>query len=416
MPANSAPAKASAREFDIVVFGATGFVGRLVAEYLAQAAPEGTRIALAGRSADRLEAVRSELSDSATDWPLIVADSSDKDAMDELAGRTRMVATTVGPYAKYGMTLVGACARAGTNYADLTGEVLFVRDSINRFQSLAHETGAKIVHACGFDSIPSDLGVLAAFNAAQGDDAGDLLNTTLLVKSLRGGFSGGTIDSLRNQVDQVKADRSLRHIVNDPYSLSPDRRAEPKPGDKPDGLSFRRDSRLGEWVGPFVMGPYNTRIVRRSNALTDWSYGRDFRYEEVMGFGNSLTSPVFAAGTSAGLGSAVIGMGFKPSRMVLDRVLPAPGEGPSEEDRANGRFRIEVHAQTTSGKRYVATVAAQGDPGYAATSVMLGQSALCLALDDLPAPGGVLTPATAMGTALIDRLREADFEISVATA
>ena len=404
------------RALDIVVFGATGFVGKLVAAYLAGHAPAGTRIGLAGRSKDRLQAAQLALGAAARDWPLLVADTADPAALDALATSTRVVATTVGPYARYGLPLVESCARHGTDYADLTGEVLFVRDCLDRYQQVAVGSGARIVHACGFDSIPSDLGVLLLHERAVADGAGQLESTTLVAR-MKGGVSGGTLDSLRAQAEAVSADGSRRAILADPYALSPDRAAEPDLGPQGDGLVPTYDRRVG-WTAPFVMAPYNTRIVRRSNALLGWAYGREFRYREVMGFGKGPLAPGLAAGTSTGLALASVGMGFAPTRALLDRVLPSPGEGPSAQVQRSGRFRMELTADTSTGARYRAVVAAQGDPGYAATSVMLGESALCLALDRdrLPVRAGMLTPATAMGDVLVARLRAAGFTLTVEAA
>ena len=405
----------SARDLDVVIFGATGFVGRLLAGHLARHAPDTARIALAGRSRERLEQVRATLDGPAADWPLVVADVGDPGSVTAMAQRARVVATTVGPYQRYGLPVVEACAVAGTHYADLTGEVLFVRQTVDRFHDAAAASGARIVHACGFDSVPSDLAVLLAAEQARADGEGDLQDTVLHVVSMKGGVSGGTIDSARAQAEAASADRSLQAVVDDPYALSPDRSAEPDLGDERDRMTVGRDPELGRWTGPFVMAPFNTRIVRRSNALQDWAYGRRFRYREVMGFGTSPLAPVLATGMTAGLAVGLAGMSFAPTRAVLDRVLPAPGEGPGEKARANGHFRVEVVARTSTGARYTATVAAKGDPGYAATAVMQGESALCLALDRerLPDRAGVLTPATAMGTALADRLRARGFEIGV---
>jgi short subunit dehydrogenase-like uncharacterized protein len=405
----------SARDLDVVVFGASGFVGRLLAAHLAQAAPDRLRIGLAGRSADRLASVRAGLGPRAADWPLLVADVQDPSSIAELAGRARVVATTVGPYQRYGLPLVAACATAGTDYVDLTGEVLFVRQSIDRWHTVAVDSGACIVHACGFDSVPSELAVLLCAEQAAAEGAGTLEDTVLLVKAMNGGFSGGTIDSMRTQLDAVAADPAMRRLVDDPYSLSPDRSAEPELGDERDRMTVQKDPELGRWTGSFVMAPFNTRIVRRSNALSDYAYGRRFRYREVMGYGRSPLAPLVAAGTTTGLAVGMAGMSFAPARAVLDRVLPEPGSGPSEAARERGHFRIEVVARTSTGARFTSTVAAKGDPGYKATAVMQGESALCLALDRdrLPQRAGVLTPATAMGTALADRLRAQGFEITV---
>ena len=400
----------SEREYDVVLHGATGFVGRLTARHLAAHAGEA-KVALSGRSKDKLLALRDELG---VDWPLVVADAADPGSLAELAASTRAVATTVGPYAKYGLPLVRACADAGTSYADLTGEVLFVRDSHEAAHERARETGARIVHSAGFDSIPSDLGVLLLHEQATADDEGTLDETVLVLVSMKGGVSGGTIDSMRTQVDVVKSDGSLRRVLADPYALSPDRSAEPDLGGERDVLLPVRDPLLGRWVAPFVMASYNTRIVRRSNALLGHAYGPRFRYREVMSVGSAPVAPVLAGAVSAGLGSLALGMALPPTRALLDRVLPKPGSGPSERVQQTGHFRVEIHTRTSTGARYVATVAAHGDPGYAATAVMLGESALCLGTDDLTSPGGVLTPAVAMGDHLVGRLRARGFELSVA--
>jgi short subunit dehydrogenase-like uncharacterized protein len=397
------------RELDVVVFGATGFVGRLVAGYLAGHVPGGVRVGLAGRSQRRLADVRAGLGGAAAGWPLLVADSADPPSLAALARAARVVVSTVGPYRAQGMALVRACAEAGTDYADLTGEVLFIRDSIDHCHELAAGSGARIVHGCGFDSVPSDLGVLLLHLAARADDAGDLQDTTLVVTALRGGISGGTLASLIGQQEEVRASAVRRQMVADPYALSPDRAAEPGLGREDDLGRGTYDADLRMWVGPFAMAGVNTRVVRRSNALQGWAYGRRFRYREVTGFGAGPAAPVLAVMTGAGLKAAQAGLEFGPSRALLGRLLPAPGQGPGEKTRRTGYFRIQIHTRTSAGVRYLAAIEAQGDPGYAATSVMLGEAALCLALDrdQLPDQAGVLTPATAMGAALADRLRAA---------
>ena len=389
------------RELDVVVFGATGFVGKLTAEYLAQHAADGVRIGLAGRSEEKLARVKSELG---KDWPTIVADSSDTASMKSLAERCRVVATTVGPYRKYGMPLVEACAEAGTDYIDLTGEPLFIRDSIDRCHAKAEASGARLVHCCGFDSVPSDLGVWLLH-----EEAGELEDTTLVVRGLKGGPSGGTIDSMKTIIDEAKADPAKRKLLLDPYSLSPDRSAEPDLGRQLDVGPPVHDDELGEWLGPFVMASVNTRVVRRSNALQGFAYGRRFRYRETMAMGPGVAGRAKAMALVGGLGTVMGALSLKPTRALLDRVLPKPGEGPSAEARAKGFFKVEIHTRTASGARYVCRIAAQGDPGYAATAVMLGEAALALAADRerLPDRAGVLTPATAFDGVLVDRLRAA---------
>lgn len=430
-------ASTGARANDIVLVGATGFVGRLTAEHLRDHAPEGVRIAIAGRSREKLEALVADLGDATATWPRIIVDVSDPAACADLAAAARVVVTTVGPYASYGGELVKACAVAGTHYADLTGEVLFARDSADAFHDVAARSGARIVHSCGFDSIPSDLGVWETARVVAEEGAGELADTVLFVRSLKGGLSGGTIASMRQQTIAARESLEDRKTINDPYGLSPDRAGEPtkadrsgavtvaEPGAPTRGRISRGLSRIGKlgarlpvrrsedghWTGPFVMASYNTRVVRRSNALLGWRYGRAFRYHEVTDFGTSLTAPLLAAGMTVGLIGFVGGMSFRGTRSLLDRVLPAPGWGPSESTRVNGRFRMEIVAGTTSGAKYATTVAAKADPGYNGTAIMLGQSALCLAEDELTSEGGVLTPAVAMAAPLIERLRTHGFTI-----
>lgn len=398
---------ASARTYDLVVFGATGFVGRLLAAYLAESAPPAVRIALAGRSRPRLLEVRAGLPASAREWPVLEADSGDPASLAALAAQTRVLATTVGPYARYGLPVVEACAAAGTHYADLTGEVLFVREAIDRVDAVARETGARIVHAAGYDSIPSDLSTMLLSARAAADGA-EGLRDVRLVAFVRGGVSGGTVDSLRAQVEALQANPSLRRVAGDPFALSPDRPAEPDTRQPRDARPPARTPD-GRWTAPFVMAHFNSRIVRRSNALQGWAYGRGLSYGEVMGVGRGPLGAVTATGVTAGLLGGLAAMSFAPTRALLDRVLPAPGSGPGEEARRKGWFRMVVDAGTEGGRRYRATAAGQGDPGYAATAVMLGESALALALDGdrLPDRAGSLTPATALGDVLVDRLRAA---------
>jgi short subunit dehydrogenase-like uncharacterized protein len=391
-------------DHDVVVFGATGFVGTLLAAYLAEHAPPDLRVALAGRSPAKLESVRAGLPAAGRGWPLLAADSGDPASLAALAGSTRVLITTVGPYARYGLPVVEACARAGTHYADLTGEVLFVRDAIDRYHELARGSGTRIVHSCGYDSIPSDLATLLLAERAAADGAGGLTDVRLVAYA-RGGFSGGTVDSMRGHIDEMR-DPARRRAATDPYALSPDRAAEPATRQPRDGTKPTRTP-SGVWIAPFVMAPYNTRVVRRSNALQDWRYGRSMAYGEAMACGRGPVGAATAYGVTAGLVAFVSAMNLRPTRAVLDRVLPPPGSGPGETARTKGFFRMVVDAGTEAGSRYRAVAAGPGDPGYAATAVMLGQSTLSLALDELPDRAGCLTPATAFGTVLVDRLRAA---------
>ncbi|MGH3561961.1 MAG: saccharopine dehydrogenase family protein [Mycobacterium sp.] len=409
------------RELDVIVYGATGFVGKLTARYLARA-ETGARIGLAGRSAERLRAVRDDLGAAAQEWPILVADAAEPSTLDAMAARTRVVITTVGPYTRYGLPLVAACAAAGTDYADLAGEAMFVRNSIDGYHKQAADTGARIVHACGFDSIPSDLTVYALYRKACEEGTGELLDTDFVLRNFRGGFSGGTVASGIEMMRTASSDAEARRIVSDPYTLSPDRAAEPELGPQPD-FQRRRGARIapelaGVWVGGFLMAPYNTRIVRRSNALQEWAYGRRFRYTEYMSVGSSVAAPITAA-VATGTNIAALGLGSRYFRLLprrlVERVAPAPGTGPSETVRQLGYYRVETYTTTTTGARCLATIAQRGDPGYQATSVLLGESGLALALDRDKLSGrcGVLTPAAAMGDALLARLPAAGVTLEV---
>lgn len=412
---------ASDREYDIVLYGATGFVGALTARYLATAAGDA-RIALAGRSAERLLAVRETLPPAAQSWALITADASEPSSLAAMAASTRVVITTVGPYLRYGLPLVAACAAAGTDYADLTGEPLFVRKAIDLHHKQAVDTGARIVHACGFDSIPSDMTVFALYRQAERDGAGALGDTNYVVRSFAGGMSGGTIASMTELAREAATDPEARRLLNDPYTLSPDRGAEPELGGQSDAR-WRRGREIapeldGYWVGAFAMAIPNSRIVRRSNALLDYAYGRRFCYAEQMSLGKSVFAPVAAAMATGGNVAAVeLGGRFlnRVPRGALERILPKPGTGPSEQTRENGHYTVETYTTTTTGARYVARMSQKGDPGYKATSVLLGESGLALALDRdaLPDLHGVLTPAAAMGDALLARFPAAGVSLDV---
>lgn len=401
------PIGRATRVHDVVVFGASGFVGALVAEHLARHAPADTHVALAGRSRDKVERVRDGLPSGARDWPVLVADASDPRSLAAMAGTARVVVNTVGPYLRHGLPVVEACARAGTHYADLTAEVPFVRQAIDRYDAVARASGARLVHGCGYDSVPSDLAVLTLHRRVQADDAGPL-GQVLLVARAQGGVSGGTIATTREVVELAARDSSARRLLADPFALSPDRAAEPATPQPPDSPRPER-LRDGGWVAPFPMASVNTRVVRRSNALQGWAYGRSLRYGEVMSAGRGARGAVRAFGLSAGLGLAAAAFTLPLTRALLDRLLPAPGTGPDEDTRERGWFRMELRATTTSGRQYRAVAAGPGDPGYAASAVMLGESALALALDAdrLPDRAGSLTPATGIGDVLVDRLRAA---------
>jgi short subunit dehydrogenase-like uncharacterized protein len=393
----------AAREFDWMLFGATGFTGKLVGEYLAKKR-SGSRCAIAGRSRDKLEAVRAELAlvdSAAAGWPIVVGDALDPADLEAMVRRTRVVCTTVGPYARLGRGLAAACARHGTSYCDLAGEPLFLRESIDENHDVATRTGARIVHACGFDSIPSDLGVFLLHQhfTARGDR---LAEAHLRVLGMKGGPSGGTLASAMETAARA-ADRDNRRKLADPYLLLPD--GAPRGRDGRDQTGPRFDERTGCWTGPFVMAAINTRVVRRSSALL--GYGADFRYDESTETGSGARGYLRAAALSGGLGAAMVLLATPPTRSLLARFLPQPGEGPSRATRESGFFRIAVHGVGASGARATTLVVGTRDPGYGETAKMLGESTLCLAEDALTSPGGVTTPAAAMGSKLVERLRAA---------
>ncbi len=404
------------RRHDVVLFGATGFTGRLVAEYLAPRAPTwGLRWALAGRDRGKLEALRRDLAaidPRAAEQPILIGDARDPASLAAIARDAEVVCTTVGPYAKYGTPLVEACVRNGTDYCDLTGEVTWIREMIDGFHAQAHESGARVVHCCGFDSIPSDLGVHVLQAHAIAAHGAPCARVRLYVGKTKGGVSGGTIASMTGLVDAVKRDRSLLRVLFDPYALHPDGERHGPHAPDPRGAAWDADAKA--WTAPFVMGAINSRVVRRTNALAGWPYGRDFVYDEVMAFPRGPKGAAIAGGVTAGLGAFMGALAIGPTRALLERPgLPKPGEGPSRETRERGCFELRLLGRGTDpdGHPFAveARVEGKSDPGYGETAKMLAESAACLALDgaDLRAEGGILTPAHAMGDRLLGRLRAA---------
>ncbi|MGF1646188.1 MAG: saccharopine dehydrogenase family protein [Kineosporiaceae bacterium] len=402
----------SDRDLDLVVYGATGFAGRLVAEHVARHAPRDLRVGLGGRSVPRLYEARAHLPGRGQTWGFVVADATDPVAVATLARSARVVATTVGPYTRYGAALAAACAAAGTHYVDLTGEVLFMRHSIEANDATARRTGAAIVHACGFDSVPSDLGLWSLHRHAMATGAGELTRVTGLLTGARGGFSGGTIDSMRVQIEEAATNPEVRRIVTDPHALDVGATGVARPGPR-DSFGVAWDAGLGYWLAPFVMAPVNTRVVRRSHALLGGAYGAGFRYREAVGVRGRLRGVGPALAVAAGTLGLFAGMSWPPTRRILDRLLPAPGAGPSERTRRRGYFRFRHVAETTSGRVLTARVGADLDPGYGATAVMLGEAAMTLAAGEGTGRAGALTSATALGDALVERLRAAGFHWEV---
>ncbi len=404
--------------FDLVLWGATGFTGRLTARYLARQVAAGKaspRWALAGRDRARLEAVRADLATldpAAAALPLLLGDSHDADSLAAIVAQTAVVCTTVGPYAFYGTPLVATCARLGRDYCDINGEVVWMAEMIERYQAEAEQTGARIVFNCGYDSIPSDLGVLLLQDEAEARLGRPCDEVWLLVDGMRGGPSGGTMATALHQAE-LMSDPATRRRLADPYLLVPaDRRPSVR---QPNLAPARWDEAANSWLGPSLMAGINTRVVHRTNGLLAGHYGEAFRYGEASRLGRDWRGRLRAHGMRAGMGLFYRLAAAPAARAALERwVLPAPGEGPSRQTRENGYFRLTLLGLVDGAVRVKGRVVGQQDPGYGETSKMLGESALCLALDGerLPDRAGVLTPATAMGHVLTDRLRAAGMTFS----
>jgi len=394
------------REFDIVVVGATGFTGALVADYLCKryGINSELRWAAAGRNADKLAALKESLGPSADTLPLIVADTLDEQSMHDLVRRTRVVLTTVGPYARYGSALVAACATSGTHYCDLAGEVQWVRRMIDLHDDEARRSGARIVHCCGFDSIPMDIGAWFLQREALRRHGAYCESISLLVRAMKGGASGGTMASMMNVMKEARADRNVARTLARAYSLNPVGSQDGPDGGDQRGIRFSPDGQT--WTAPFVMASVNTRVVRRSHALLGYPWGRGFRYDEAIRTGGGIVGWLRAAMITAGLTGLLAVASFKWSRGILQRfVLPKPGSGPDRAAREAGFFKLEQIGRLADGTRLHTAISGDRDPGYGSTSKMLAECAVCLALDKLDGEGGVMTPVTAMAEPLFERLQ-----------
>ncbi|WP_101676189.1 saccharopine dehydrogenase family protein [Alloalcanivorax mobilis] len=378
------------REFDIVVYGASGFTGRLVAEYLHQqyGADADLKWAMAGRSEEKLKAVREEIGvpDSV---PLISADADQPATLQALAARTRVVLTTVGPYQLYGEPLVAACAEAGTDYVDLCGEPAWMRQMIDAHGDTAKRSGARIVFSCGFDSIPFDLGVFFLQEHARKTLGATLPRVKGRVRKMKGTFSGGTAASLKATLAAAKKDPKIYQLLVDPFALTPGFSGPSQPEPK----EPEYDDQLNTWLAPFVMAAINTRNVHRSNALLGHPYGEDFVYDEMV-----ITGPGEKGKATA---EAVTN-----DRSLAGDSAPKPGEGPSKEERDNGFYDVLFIGESADGQILKASVGGDRDPGYGSTSRMITESALCLLRDATDTPGGIWTTAPALGDRLIRRLRD----------
>lgn len=409
------------RPLDLVVFGATSFVGRLLCEELLRlhGAGGGLRWALAGRSQARLEALRASLGPAAAALPLQVADASDPATLAALCAAARTVVSTVGPYALHGEPLVAACAGSGTDYADLTGEVQWIRRMIESHEPDARASGARLVHACGFDSIPSDLGVLFLQRHARARLGQPCARVSMRVRTLRGGVSGGTVASLLNVLREAAADPALRRILVDPYALCPPESPEvaaARPR-QPRTRGARFDAEWGSWIAPFVMSAVNVPVVLRSHALLGQPWGGCFTYDEAVSTGPGVRGRLRATGMASGLAAFTAAGALPPTRALLERfVLPAPGEGPDAEARQRGRFDLRFLGTTADGRHLAARVTGDRDPGYGSTARMLAQAVTMLAApeDSSARRGGSWTPASLFGERLIARLEaEAGLEFEI---
>jgi short subunit dehydrogenase-like uncharacterized protein len=393
--------------YGIVAFGATSFVGKLLCRHLSDKLGfNGSfRWAAAGRSQRKLEALRVSLGHSATSLPIEVADAADEQALAAMCSKTRVVVSTVGPYALYGEPLVRTCAKTGTDYCDLTGEVQWIKRMIGLYERDAQASGARIVHCCGFDSIPSDMGVHFLQQEAIRRFGQPCSHVKMRVRAARGGVSGGTIASMMNVAKEAAASPDLRRELSNPYALcAPDE----APRVRQASLSRPEyDADFKAWLAPFVMASVNTKVVHRSNALSRYSYGREFRYDEAMLAGDGLPGRAKAYAIAGGLGAFLAASIIPPARWVLKQaILPAPGEGPAPSAQARGFYDLRFLGKTKDGETIRAKVTGDADPGYGSTSKMLGQAALCLAaLDKSEKPGGFWTPATIFGSGFIEALQ-----------
>ncbi|WP_321908398.1 saccharopine dehydrogenase family protein [Paraburkholderia sp. J11-2] len=397
---------------DIVVFGATSFVGQILTRYLAEHLAqqhETLRWAIAGRSQAKLDDLRRSLGAAGQSLPVIVADAASETQLRALCAQTRVVVSTVGPYALYGEPLIKVCAESGTDYCDLTGETPWIKTMIEKYEPVAQKTGARIVHCCGFDSVPSDMGVWFLQQHAMRQFGVPATHVKMRVRTLKGGASGGTVASVINVVQEAAADRSLRKALMNPYVLCPEDH----------GFNARQhfirsaqfDSAFDAWIAPFVMAAVNERVVHRSNALSGNAYGTQFTYDEAVLTGPGLKGRLSALAVVAGLGAFMAGIVVGPVRSLMQRfLLPKPGEGPSPEAQRAGRYDLRFFGRTDEGQVLRVKVTGDRDPGYGSTGKMLGQAAISLARDLVEdgakagRPGGFWTPATVFDARFIERL------------
>jgi short subunit dehydrogenase-like uncharacterized protein len=377
------------RELDIVVYGATGYTGKLVVEYMRgrYGPDDGVQWAIAGRSLEKLQALGEELALPAS-VSLIQADAGDQSSLDDMVARAQVVLTTVGPYQTYGNELIAACAAAGTDYVDLCGEPAWMKQMIEAHQETAKASGARIVFSCGFDSIPFDLGVLFLQQAAREQLGSTLSRVRGRVRGMQGTWSGGTLASFKATMAAAMKDPELLAALQDPFALTGDFTGT----EQPNGLKPAYDEVIDSWVAPFIMATINTKNIHRSNLLLGQPYGADFRYDEML-----ITGP-------GEEGEAMARAVASDKSMANDTTQP--GEGPTREQRESGFYDVLFIGQGDDGQTIAASVQGDMDPGYGSTSKMISEAAVCLASNLDMASGGIWTPAAALGSALIDRLQQ----------
>ena len=394
--------KYSLKNFDVIIWGATSFTGKLVCEYIfSNYKTNEIKWAMAGRDKKKLEDVRSEIAD--TSVPILLADSFDENTLSDLVKQTKVMCSTVGPFSVYGTLLVDLCVRFKTNYCDITGEAHWIRTLIDKFHGEAKSKKIKIVNSCGFDSIPSDMGVYFIQNKIKKVYKNYAKSIKMRVAGIRGGISGGTYSSINNLLSEAYNDKTIFKVLNNPYGLNPNDKMEGL--DKKDLRKIIFDKESNSWIYPFIMAGINTKIVRRSNALSNFQYGKDFRYEEAMMAGKGISG--FWKSILAVFPLAMIGL--RPNsflKKIVNSYMPKPGEGPGIEKRKNGFYNLRFYITIDEKRTAFAKVIGDSDPGYGSTSKMLAESALCLAFDNLPENYGVVTPSFSMGDKLLNRLNE----------
>ena len=388
------------KQFDIIIWGASSFTGKLVTEYIFNNyGSSKIKWAIAGRNLDKLEKVRSQVADE--DIPIFIADSFDEDSLSKFVKKTKVICSIVGPYSLYGTKLVKLCVDNNTHYCDITGEAHWIRNLIDNFHEEAKSKKIKIVNSCGFDSIPSDMGVYFIQNEIKKLYKSYAKSIKMRVAGIRGGISGGTYGSINNLLKEAYADKNVFKVLNNPYGLNPKDKMEGM--DKKDLRKIIFDKESNSWIYPFIMAGINTKIVRRSNALSNFKYGKDFRYEEATMSGKGISG--FWKAILAVFPLAMVGLNPNSFlKKIVNSFMPKPGEGPGLEKRKNGFYNLRFYITIDDKNKAFAKVIGDSDPGYGSTSKMLAESALCLAFDKLPENYGIVTPSFSMGDKLLDRL------------